>query len=166
MSALSRVFDYFYSYDTDTFEVFSCQGVEPTEADVEGFDASAGFRLPSEFRPRPEVLDVGPFWSFSYGLKVYGLSDEIPEWLSLEHELEEFRRGGGRDDLVPFLSAVGDANRYCRFGIGPTTTRTARRSSSRPLSACFSTRSESSRHGSPASWRNGEIWSAAWIRRW
>ena len=86
---LDHVFNYFRGYDKRTYQVVACLGNEPNEADVAAFEAEVGFRLPDEFReftmsglgglymevreqfwPRPKLYDVGPFWSFLFGLKV------------------------------------------------------------------------------------------------
>ena len=87
--ALDDIYNYFRHYDAKSFYVVACQGNEPSEADLAAFEASVGFRLPTEFRqftmsplgglyievreelwPRPKGYDVGPFWSFLFGLKV------------------------------------------------------------------------------------------------
>jgi hypothetical protein len=129
--ALDDIFGYFQRYDKRSFEVVACQGNEPSEADVAAFEAEVGFRLPEEFReftmsalgglymevreelwPRPKVLDVGPFWSFLYGLKVFGIAEDIPEWLDVRIQYKEFN-AEGFGDLVPFLQLVGDPDKYC-----------------------------------------------------
>jgi hypothetical protein len=129
--ALDDVFGYFRRYDKGSFEVVACQGSEPSEADVAAFEADAGFRLPAEFRvftmsplgglymevreelwPRAKPYDVGPFWSFLYGLKVFGIAEGIPEWLDIRQQFKELKADGS-GDLVPFLQLVGDADKYC-----------------------------------------------------
>ena len=65
-----------------------------------------------ELWPRPKEYDVGPFWSFLYGLQVYGIAADIPDWLDLRVETQSFREIGDRD-LVPFMRVVGDADRWC-----------------------------------------------------
>jgi hypothetical protein len=130
--ALADVLTYFRSYDKDAFAVFAVQGNEPTEDDLAAFEREiAGFRLPDEFReftmsplgglymevteehwPRAKEFDVGPFWSFLYGLQVYGIAVDIPEWLDIRIETQRFR-DDGIDDLVPFLRLVSDADCYC-----------------------------------------------------
>src|SRR5258706_5644511 len=118
---IEQIFNYFRQYDTRSFHFVACQGNEPSEADVAAFEHEIGFRLPDEFRtftmsglgglhmevrealwPRPKEFDVGPFWSFQYGLSVFGIAKGIPEWLDLRHRYREFRAEGVRD-LVPFL---------------------------------------------------------------
>jgi hypothetical protein len=129
--ALDDVFNYFRHYNKQKFQVVACQGNEPSEADVAGFEAAAGFRLPDEFReftmsglgglymevreefwPRAKVYDVGPFWSFLYGIQVFGIAEGIPDWLDIRVQYKEFK-AEGFGELVPFLQLVGDADKYC-----------------------------------------------------
>jgi len=124
--ALDEVFNYFRGYDKRTFEVFTCQGSEPSDVDVASFEVKVGYRLPDEFReftmsglgglymevreelwPRPKSFDVSPFWSFLYGLKVFGIAEGIPDWLDIRAQYSEFKTEGF-PDLVPFLQRVGD----------------------------------------------------------
>jgi hypothetical protein len=130
-ATLDDVWAYFLDYDKDSFLVLACQGTEPSEADVEAFEDQAGFRLPDAFReftmsalgglymevrehlwPRAKPLDVGPFWSFLYGLKVFGIAEGIPDWLDIREQYREMR-DAGHADLAPFLQVEGDADRYC-----------------------------------------------------
>lgn len=132
--ALNEVFNYFRSYDKTSYAVFSCQGEEPSETDIAAFEKSVGFSLPTEFREftmsplgglymevreeiwaRPKQFDVGPFWSFLYGVKVLGIAKSVPEWLDIREQYESFREEGF-GQLVPFLQRVGDANCYCFTG--------------------------------------------------
>jgi hypothetical protein len=129
--ALDDIFGYFRHYDKRSFQVVACQGNEPSEADVATFEAEVGYSLPAEFReftmsplgglymevreefwPRPKLYDVGPFWSFLYGVKVFGIAAGIPEWLDIREQYKEFK-AEGFPDLVPFLQLVGDADKYC-----------------------------------------------------
>ncbi len=128
---LDDAFAYFRGYDKRSFAVFSCHGNEPSETDVAAFESEAGFRLPEEFRaftmsplgglymevreelwPRPKEFDVGPFWSFLYGLAVFGIATGIPDWLDIREQTRRFRTEGNTD-LVPFFHCVGDADRCC-----------------------------------------------------
>lgn len=65
-----------------------------------------------EFWPRPEAFSVGPFWSFLYGLFVYGASSEIPDFMNLRLCAETFRQETGLE-AVPFLKIIGNADVYC-----------------------------------------------------
>jgi len=128
---LDDIFAYFRKYDKASFIVVACSGNEPSEPDILAFESEIGFRLPEDFRqftlsplgglymevrenlwPRPKMYDVGPFWSFLYGLKVFGIASTIPEWLDIRNAYQKLR-SEGFPDLVPFLQRVGDANRYC-----------------------------------------------------
>ena len=62
--------------------------------------------------PRPKQYDVGPFWSFLYGLKVFGIAAKIPEWLDIRIAYQKLS-SEGFPELVPFLQLVGNANRFC-----------------------------------------------------
>jgi hypothetical protein len=129
--ALDEVYRYFRDWDRESFEVVACQGNEPTESDVAEFEAVVGFRLPDEFReftmsplgglymavreelwPRPRAFQVGPAWSFAYGLKVFGIAADIPEWLDIREQYREMS-AEGYADLVPFLQLKCNADRYC-----------------------------------------------------
>ena len=143
---LHDVFNYFRQYDKRSFLVLACQGNEPTEADVAAFESVVGFRLPDEFRdfttsalgglsmevhehlwPRPRPYDVGPFWSFLYGLKVFGIAEGIPDWLDIRVQYDPFKAEGFAD-LVPFLHRAGDADAHCFDAAG----RIVRRSHEEP----------------------------------
>src|SRR4051794_8393108 len=97
---LDEITNYFRSYDKKSYVVFAQYGNEPSLEDVTRFGAKVGFRFPEEFRqfaihplggvyievkeeiwPRPKEYDVGPFWSFLYGVYVYSLSSEAPDFL-------------------------------------------------------------------------------------
>lgn len=128
---LSQVYDYFRSYDKATYNVFACSGNEPTESDVAAFEAIIGRTLPSEFReftmsplgglymevkeelwPPAKPFEVGPFWSFLRGIKVFGIADGMPDWLDIREQYRQLAEAG-YPSLVPFLQVAGDANCYC-----------------------------------------------------
>ena len=129
--ALSDVYAYFRNYDKQTFAVFAQQGNEPSAREVAAFETRIGFRFPEEFRefavhqlgglymevkeefwPRAKAYDVGPFWSFLYGLYVYSLSSEAPEILQMDEGYKSFAEANGAG-LVPFLKVLGNADPYC-----------------------------------------------------
>jgi len=129
--SLDEVFAHFESYDVESYEVMSCTGSEPGADDVAAFEETVGFGLPDEFReftmsplgglyievreahwPRPRELDVGAFWSFLYGIKVFGIAKDIPGWLDIRVQYRQMVESGVTG-LVPFLQRVNDADRFC-----------------------------------------------------
>ena len=111
--ALDDIYSYFRGYDRASFAIFACQGSEPSEQDIAAFEATIGFRLPEEFRqftmsalgglymevkeelwPRPQLYEVGPFWSFLYGIKVFGIAQDIPEMLDIRVQTTEMATAG------------------------------------------------------------------------
>jgi hypothetical protein len=117
--------------DRALFHVAACQGNEPAEEDLTVFEASCGFRLPTEFReftmsglgglyveareevwPPAKEFQVGPFWTFLRGVKVFGIAHDIPEWLDIRVQYAEMSEQG-YPNLVPFLAREGDPSRYC-----------------------------------------------------
>jgi hypothetical protein len=128
---LADIHAYFSSYDKLSYLAVACQGHEPSESDVAAFEMTVGFRLPDEFREftmsslgglylevreelwrRAKEFDVGPFWSFLYGIKVFGIAEDIPDWLDLRVQYREMKESGVTG-LVPFLQLVGNADCYC-----------------------------------------------------
>jgi SMI1 / KNR4 family (SUKH-1) len=122
---------YFRNYDRESFAVFACGRDAPSEADIAEFEQQVGFALPDEFRsfamsplgglyievreelwPRPQLYEVGPFWTFLYAVKVFGIADSTPEWLDLRVQHQQFV-DEGITDLVPVLAVQGDPSRFC-----------------------------------------------------
>jgi len=64
-----------------------------------------------ELWPRAKEFEVGPFWSFLYGLAVYGFASDIPEWMDMRRQADQFRCATGSTH-VPFLKIIGDAAVY------------------------------------------------------
>ena len=129
--ALEDIHAYFASYDKSSYYAVACKGHEPSDDDVTAFETTVGFRLPEEFREftmsslgglylevreelwrRAKQFDVGPFWSFLYGIKVFGIAEDIPGWLDIRVQFKEMK-DSGVPDLVPFLQLVGNADCYC-----------------------------------------------------
>ena len=65
-----------------------------------------------EVWPRAQMHAVGPFWSFLYGVKVFGIARDIPDWLDIRVQYAEMKEAGF-GHLVPFLQVQGDADLYC-----------------------------------------------------
>lgn len=128
---LHQIDRYFRNYDKKSYEVFAQQGAKPGKAEVIAFESRIGFRLPDEFRefavhplgtlymavkeelwPRPGEYEVRPFWSFLYGLMVYGLSPQAPDWLQMGPAWTRMS-DAGYPQFVPFLKRIGDPDPYC-----------------------------------------------------
>jgi hypothetical protein len=65
-----------------------------------------------EIWPRPKQYDVGPFWSFLYGIHTFTPSKESADWMRLEIAGREFIQETGIK-AVPILKIIGDADIYC-----------------------------------------------------
>jgi len=128
---LPEIDNYFRNYDKKSYEVFSQQVAEPSMADVTAFESRIGFDLPPEFRefalhplgglymavkeelwPRAQAYEVGPFWSFLYGLMVYGFCPQAPDWLQISNAWSRMS-DSGYSQLVPFLKVIGNPDPYC-----------------------------------------------------
>ena len=116
--------------DRKVYAVFSQHGSEPKAKDVAAFENKGGCALPQQFRdfaihplgglyvevkeelwPRPREFDVGPAWRFHYGLRVYALSADAPEWLSMQKASADLQQGYSA--LVPFLKVESEPDPYC-----------------------------------------------------
>lgn len=125
--SLEDVLSYFDAYDRSSYLAVGCADNRPSEEEVSSFESSIGFRLPDDFRDftlsplgglyfevrdelwrRPKAYEVGPFWTFLYGIKVFGIASDIPEWLDIRAKMAQFE-----GKLIPFLQLVGDADCYC-----------------------------------------------------
>ena len=128
---MNRVEDWVRNRDRHAYTVVAQQGAEPTVDDVATFEKAIGFEFSDEFRdylvhplgglvvevveklwPRPKEFDVGPAWSFCFGLYAYSLSPEAPEWLSMQKAWDGMRVKG-YPQYLPVLRLAGDADRYC-----------------------------------------------------
>jgi hypothetical protein len=117
-------------WDNEKYYLVAAGKSAPSEDELTAFASQYGITLPSEylahasgfwgglylevreeFWPRHKAYDVGPFWSFLYGLFTHALSDEAPEWMQLKVAADEFRNMGHQ--VLPFLKIVGDADVYC-----------------------------------------------------
>jgi hypothetical protein len=129
--ALHDIEGYFRNYDKKSYEVFTQKGAEPSWPTVAAFEAQIGFHFPDEFRefavhplgvfymavreelwPRARAYDVGPFWSFLYGLMVYSPSSRAPDWLQISSAWRQMS-DDGYPQFVPFLKIVSDPDPYC-----------------------------------------------------
>jgi hypothetical protein len=111
-------------------EHFSVVAGQAEPAALERYEQELGFALPEIFRlltlsklgglyitardefwPPAKAYDVGPAWTFWRGLLVFGLAEDIPDWLSLSLQLAEVR-SQGIDDFAPVLKVESDPQRY------------------------------------------------------
>lgn len=117
-------------WDKDAYYLVAAGKDAPTEREIRDFALSFGVTLPQDyvshatgywscpyievrekFWPRHKAGDVGPFWSFLYGLFVYAYSDEAPDWMNIKIAAKEFQEMGHQ--VIPILKVVGDADIYC-----------------------------------------------------
>jgi hypothetical protein len=113
------------------FKVFFSTVPPPSEEIIRKFEGEVGYSLPSDFReslktkfgsfyaevkadiwPRGKAYEGGPFWSFLYGVYLFSLTDDMPDWMSIRKKMQDFRAESGTK-LTPFLKIVGDADVYC-----------------------------------------------------
>jgi hypothetical protein len=80
-------------------------------AHASGYWGGLYLEVREEFWPRHKAGDVGPFWSFLYGVFVHAYSEEAPEWMQLKTAADEFLGMGHKG--LPFLKVIGDADVYC-----------------------------------------------------
>ena len=62
--------------------------------------------------PRAKAYDVGPFWSFLYGIHTYTASKESEDWMRLDIAGKQFSEKTGIN-AIPILKIIGDADLYC-----------------------------------------------------
>jgi hypothetical protein len=65
-----------------------------------------------EIWPRAKAYDIGPFWSFLYGIHTFTASKESENWMRLEIAGKKFIEETGIK-AIPILKIIGDANIYC-----------------------------------------------------
>lgn len=113
------------------FSMFACGKDAPAESAIREFEQVIGFSLPKDFRdfsksplggiyievrpeiwPRAKAHEVGPFWSFLYGVFVFGFGKDIPDSMDIRSQTSEFQQNT-QTKLVPFLKILGDADLYC-----------------------------------------------------
>jgi hypothetical protein len=65
-----------------------------------------------EVWPRAQEYDVGPFWSFLYGVHTFTASADSEPWMRLAQAGAEFQQRTGMR-AAPILKVIGDADVYC-----------------------------------------------------
>lgn len=117
--------------DSGAYDVMSSRDSAPSEHALRAVGDSLGCRFPDEFIahatneyggvyiavneevwPRPKEGDVGPSWSFLYGLFTYNIADNIPDFMNLETNARQFQEET-KHKIVPFMKIIGNADVYC-----------------------------------------------------
>ncbi len=117
-------------YIDEDFSLFACGEDAPQRNDLNKFEKRYKIKLPNDFKdyslsplgglsievkediwPRPKQLEVGPFWSFLYGLEVFGFAADIPEWMDIDIQTNVFTNQT-HNDYIPFMKVIGDADIY------------------------------------------------------
>lgn len=117
-------------WNRDEYYLVAAGDDAPSKKDVKALASEFGVRLPADYIahaigkwgspyleirehiwPRHKEGDVGPFWSFLYGLFVFAHSEEAPDWMQIRSAAIEFRNMGHK--VLPILKIVGDADVYC-----------------------------------------------------
>lgn len=81
--SIEKIYDYFRSYDKETYQVFACGDDTPSEQDIEAFESEFNIKLPEDFKeftmsplgglymevreeiwPMAQEYEVAPFWEF------------------------------------------------------------------------------------------------------
>lgn len=128
---MQKIEEWVRNRDRKAYTVVAQQGAEPTLDDVAVFEKQIGFDFPDDFRrylvhplgglvvevvedlwPRPKQWEVGPAWSFRFGLYAYSLSPEAPEWVSMQAAWNDMCVDG-YPQYLPVLRIASDADRYC-----------------------------------------------------
>ena len=131
--SIEKIYDYFRSYDKETYQVFACGDDTPSEQDIEAFECEFNVELPKDFKeftmsplgglymevreeiwPTAREYEVAPFWEFCRGIMVYGISSEVPKYLDLRLNTKAFHENG-LSDYIPFFSVIGDGEQIFCF---------------------------------------------------
>lgn len=128
-----KPFDYekmLLKYIDEDFSLFACGKDAPQRDVLNKFEKRYKIKLPNDFKdyslsplgglsievkediwPRSKQLEVGPFWSFLYGLEVFGFAADIPEWMDIDIQTNAFTNQT-HNDYIPFMKVIGDADVY------------------------------------------------------
>jgi hypothetical protein len=117
-------------WDKELYYLVTAGDDAPTLREIKDFASSLAITLPQDylahatgycgclyievkeqFWPRHKAGDVGPFWSFLYGLFIYAYSEEAPDWMNVRIAAQEFKEMG--HNVIPILKVIGDADIYC-----------------------------------------------------
>ena len=113
------------------FTVYPLGEGHPVENEVTAVAKNLGVKFPDEFIahicgwlpgtyilareevwPRPKAYDVGPFWTFLFGLQTFTPLRQSEDWMRLDLVGQQFQAQTGLI-AVPILKIQGDADVYC-----------------------------------------------------
>lgn len=132
-----RTWELLNTYLDGDFRVLPMAPNKSSERDISDVEEKLGIKFPEDYKihllgdgdkllgargiyvevlesiwTRPTALDVGPFWSFLYGLHTYTACKESEDWMKLEVAGLEFIANTGIK-AIPILKVIGDADVYC-----------------------------------------------------
>jgi len=135
-----RTWELLKAYLDGDFRILPMAPIKTSEQDINDVEEKLGIKFPEEYKihmlgngdellgtrgiyvevlesiwKRPKTLDVGPFWSFLYGLHTYTACKESEDWMRLEVVGNEFLVNTGIK-ATPILKVIGDADLYCVDG--------------------------------------------------
>jgi len=76
-----------------------CHAANEYLAHASGYWGGLYLEVREQFWPRHKAGDVGPFWSFLYGVFVHAYSEEAPEWMQIGTAAGEFLALGIRSSV-------------------------------------------------------------------
>lgn len=113
------------------FRVYPMADSQQTMPQVEAISRRHGIRYPVEYVahlcgrfpgiyvevkeevwPRPKLYDVGPFWTFLYGLHTYTPTVDSDPWMRLDDSAKSFQSETGLC-AAPILKIFNDADLFC-----------------------------------------------------
>ena len=85
---------------------------DPVVAHLSGRFPGAILLASEQVWPRPQPLDVAPFWQFLYGVHSFTPLATSEDWMRLDLVARDFQAESGHC-AVPVLKRIGDANLMC-----------------------------------------------------
>jgi hypothetical protein len=128
---IDKTQDILTKYLDSDFRVFPMAENKTSKKEIEKFEEEIGILLTKEFKahllgrfpgiyvevleekwPRPKEYDVGPFWTFLYGLHTFTGSSESDDWMRMNYNYYQMLETANQR-AVPILKIIGDADVYC-----------------------------------------------------
>jgi hypothetical protein len=118
----------------DDFALYCSAHAPPSEEEIAALETRLGITLPEGYKaflasfggvylevkehawPRPKLFQIGPSWTFLYGLMVLGIGSDTPDFLDIERVGASFAEENGEwlpFRLVPVFRWVGSADFVC-----------------------------------------------------